>query len=136
MNFSFWVENANSSEQKKDSAETNKAGKKRQSGTQLALEKERKKILKLEESKRINEMDRTEKNVAILLKLSNMKPKPVAAQKVLDFHLQQQKKRVKNKEEARTQNKEPEPESILFPEENERKKKRKKKKDYDDDDDL
>ncbi|GIX76751.1 uncharacterized protein CDAR_20861 [Caerostris darwini] len=77
----------------------------------------------IEEYRKKHMVDRTEENLQILLKLNNLKPKPTVAQKVLEFHQKELKKR-----EIEPEIKEPEPESILFPEENENQKKKKKKK--------
>ncbi|GIZ03181.1 uncharacterized protein CEXT_199991 [Caerostris extrusa] len=76
-----------------------------------------------EEYRKKHMVDRTEENLQILLKLNKLKPKPTVAQKVLEFHQKELKKR-----EIEPEIKDPEPESILFPEEKENQKKKKKKK--------
>ncbi|KAG8194533.1 hypothetical protein JTE90_013281 [Oedothorax gibbosus] len=78
----------------------------------------------VEEFKETEMVDRTEENVKILLQSEQLKPKTEAAQKVLEFHEKEQKKR-----DIEPVVEEKEPESVLFPELNETNKKKKKEDD-------
>ncbi|XP_015919379.1 uncharacterized protein [Parasteatoda tepidariorum] len=67
-----------------------------------------------------SKIDRTEENLSILKQLSQLRPKPAAAQKIIEYQRKLQSKRYLEPEIP-----EPEPESILFPEEKKKKKRRK-----------